>query len=202
MLKVKDLFLLNMMSFIYAFVKSKSFIFIKCKELYLCFCWVNDLCCYCNLWMLCFAKKKKKCMRWTFVFKSQLKRNRSKIRLFPREKNTKTCSFADRAKCTVATGSARTVQDFLDRVLLPVQKSTDRLFFGWFGTAFFFLLLRFQMYPFDFLTPKPTQLEFNWAYLIGLTWFILRNERNSKHEEKEMNLRNFVKQRNFLKRIC
>jgi hypothetical protein len=40
----------------------------------------------------------------------------------------------------------------------------------------FFVLLRFQMYPFEFLTPKPTWLEFNWAYLIGLTWLTLRKE--------------------------
>jgi len=32
------LFLLNMMNFTYAFIKSKNFIFIKCKRLYLCFC--------------------------------------------------------------------------------------------------------------------------------------------------------------------
>jgi len=48
LLKQEALFLLNMMNFIYAFVKSKNFIFIKCEELYLCFCWVNDLYCYCK----------------------------------------------------------------------------------------------------------------------------------------------------------
>jgi len=74
LLKQKVLFFLNTMSYIYAFVKSMNFIFIKCKELYLCFCWVNDLCCYCNVWILCFAKMKWKCMWRTFVFKFQLQK--------------------------------------------------------------------------------------------------------------------------------
>jgi len=63
LLKQESLFLLNMMSFIYAFVKSTNFISIKCK----------DLCWYFNVLILCFAKKKRKCMRWTFIFKFQLK---------------------------------------------------------------------------------------------------------------------------------
>jgi len=66
------LFLLNMMNIIYTFDKSKNFIFIKCKKLYFCFCWVIDLCCYCNVWILCCAKKKRKYMWRTFVFIFQI----------------------------------------------------------------------------------------------------------------------------------
>jgi len=58
-----------------------------------------------------------------------------------------------------ASGSAQTVQYFMDRVLLLVQKCTDIVISGWSGMAFF-VLLRFQMYLFEFLTPKPTLLEF------------------------------------------
>jgi len=36
--EARALFLLNMMSFTHVFVKSKNFIFIKCKGFYLCFC--------------------------------------------------------------------------------------------------------------------------------------------------------------------